>query len=135
MSLPWPPPAPPARPAPRRPNRPPPKSWLSIAYLRYTARRTAVPSSHTVASSSGAAPQGACHSRTWTLSKPYDQSTDDMDDEPSVLGRRLGQVGSVTSLRAIRVDPMGNRIDCITKLRGMPYKRSSPHRMPELITQ
>src|SRR5918995_5723426 len=53
MTLPWPLPAPPARPptppAPRRPHWPPPTTWLSIAYLRYTARRTAVPSSRTVA--------------------------------------------------------------------------------------
>src|SRR5918994_1980368 len=53
MPLPWPLPAPPARPptppAPRRPHRPPPKTWLSVAYPRYTARRTAVPSSRTVA--------------------------------------------------------------------------------------
>src|SRR5918994_2940532 len=50
MPLPWPLPAPPAPPPPptasRRPHRPPPTTWLSIAYLRYTARRTAVPSPH-----------------------------------------------------------------------------------------
>src|ERR671913_42631 len=108
MPLPWPLPAPPAPPPPptasRRPQRPPPTTWLSITYLRYTARRTAVPS-RTVAT--GAPPVGTLpcgRTRSSRQHSIYDKHVPVIQHEPTKAIAIYTRISEDRGGQALNVD-------------------------------